>query len=127
MSGEWDWELLFPTSLDDCDLGMRMTVYAYDNSAVTFPAALFVRSDGKLSFASLGNTTEWHGSWRELTDGRVVATFNCRGDVQNMKAATLMKGSDGGWFGIDQMNDSIHLELPFECNYCHSCHCWHKI
>ena len=128
MPGHGDWELVFHTSPNNgCDLGMRMAVYAYDNSAFTFRAALFVRCDGKLSYASFGNTTEWHGSWKELDDGRGVATFNCKGDVTKMKACTLIRGSDGGFFGVDQKNDEIDLKLIFECRYCHSCHCWHKM
>ena len=119
--------MAFPWSLESCDFRMGMKVYDYVNSTYAFTATLFVRSDGKVSYESFGNTTDWHGSWNELDDDRAVTTFNCKGDVEKMKTAILMKARHGGWFGIDHMRNFIHMTLMFQCGYCNECGCWCRI
>ena len=126
MVAEMEWDVIFPTSVRSrsCSLGMRMTVFAYKRSNLKFPAAIYVRSDGKVSFAAFGNTTTWHGLWTDLGDGRCVVRFH--GDVGRMSCVTLMKEGDGNWIGIDQTSAIIFLKLKFECSYCHYCRCWHR-
>ena len=128
MAAEMEWDVLFPTTVRNrfCDLGMRMMVFAYKGSNVNFPAALFLRSDGRLSYSAFGNTTEWHGSWTDLTNGLCVFRFQCTGVVDQMRGVTLMTEGDGNWIGIDQTDAIIFLKLKFECSYCHYCRCWHR-
>ena len=127
MAAELEWEQIFPAmNASSCELGMKITVFDYKSSNLTFPAALFVRSDGKLSYAAFGKTTPWHGSWTDLKDGRCNATFHFAGNEDRMKTATLMKESDHHWIGIDEACATINMHFKFECTWCHYHKCWHQ-
>ena len=99
-------------------------MFAYKRSNLKFPAAIYVRSDGKVSFAAFGNTTTWHGLWSELGDGRSVVQFH--GDVDRMSGVTLIKEGDGNWIGIEESKAITFLKLKFECHHCDHCRCWHR-
>ena len=128
MAGEMDWQKIFPATVmsSSCELDMKITVFEYTSSKLTFPAALFVRSDGKLSYSAFGKTTPWHGSWINMNDGRYNATFHFAGNEDRMKTATLMKENDVHWIGIDESCATINMNFKFECTWCRHHECWHK-
>ena len=126
MAAEMEWGVIFPTTVRSlsCSLGMTMAVFAYKSSNLNFPAALFVRSDGQVSYSAFGNTTTWHGLWTDLGGGMSVVRFH--GDVDRMSGVTLMKEGDGNWIGIEESNAITFLKLKFECQYCDHCRRWHR-
>ena len=122
-----EWEKVYPVMAENgCELRMKITVFDYKSSSVTFPASLFVRSDGALSYAAGGKTSPWHGSWTDLNDGRCEATFHFAGNEDRMKTATMMKESDHHWIGIDQSGATINMHFKFELTWCHHHEVWHK-
>ena len=99
-----------------------MWCYSYENEELNFTAKIYLCSDGKVAFESFGEATSWHGDW-DLHGGKMVITFNHKGDERKMKSVYLCKpfkkkgvptynpDSKVPFFGYDSNGHSICMRL----------------
>ena len=118
-----------------CRFNRDMWCYAYRNHTVSFTSKVYLRSDGKVRFHSLGNTTEWHGSWQfDLEDDKVEISFSYRRneDEGNLKTTVVFKSCGttliGGcelWAGRDESQRFVTMVLLDKYRECLEHKCWH--
>ena len=89
--------------------------------------------DGKLSYQSFGNITEWHvsvervGGFPELLFPcqQMVFSFNATGNVNKLKSTVLWRVGDSCWDGFDCKGRAITVLFKRTFNWCTACECWH--
>ena len=113
-----------------------MWCYSYENEELNFTAKIYLCSDGKVAFESFGEATSWHGDW-DLHGGKMVITFNHKGDERKMKSVYLCKpfkkkgvptynpDSKVPFFGYDSNGHSICMRLL--AYYEEHNNCWHTV
>ena len=99
--------------------------YRYYNEEGSFPAMLYRNNDNKISFSSLGETTDWHGEWRLHADKRAVLKFHHRGNLKKLRTAMLFRSAPGLYTGFDYLGRAVRLELCHVYRFCETHGEWH--
>ena len=115
-----------------CLFGEDIWSYTYRNLDVAFTAKIYLRSDGKVAFESLGNTTGWHGSWQRDPEHCVMSMdFSHRvdEDEENLKRTVVCKSEESSalWFGKDESERSIIMTKSLKYRECVNHECWHIV
>ena len=75
-----------------CSTTKRIWCYSYENRVINSTSKIWLNSEGKVAFQSLGKTTAWHGSWQWDTENNMLdITFNHNGNEKRMKSVVLLK------------------------------------
>ena len=108
-----------------CLDGRTMRKFRYQNHDIKNGEAMMWECDEKVRFHSRsGTVTDWHGNFREESDGTIIIKFDYAGRALR-KTTMLSRVGDMQWRGYDYMQRRISLTLSEVLDYCDTCQCWH--
>ena len=99
------------------------TAWRYENDHLSYAAVLW-ECDHFIKFQSLGEVTDWHGSWRHEDPKKLVLKFQYAWKRDSLGSVVLYNTAPGRWEGYDYLGRGIVMKKLRSFTWYEEFRCW---